>query len=146
FHAMSDGNEFGILVDDISVKLSPPVDVGVSGITVPSLNCPTSNVFVQATVTNYNTTTINFATYPVTVTANITGAATGTLTALLNTGTLAAGASTNVYLSPSFNFTTSGLYNITVATSTSPASNDPETGNDSYSTSINVNANPPVPV
>src|SRR4029077_13299860 len=135
FHAMSDGNEFGILVDDISVKLSPPVDVGVSGITVPSLNCPTSNVFVQATVTNYNTTTINFATYPVTVTANITGAATGTLTALLNTGTLAPGASMGIYLSPSFNFSTGGIYNITASTATTPASNDPETGNDAFTTS-----------
>ncbi|MFI5129937.1 MAG: choice-of-anchor J domain-containing protein, partial [Chitinophagales bacterium] len=146
FHATSAGDEFGILVDDISVKISPVMDVGISGITVPSLNCPTNNVFVQATVTNFNTTTLNFATYPVTVTANITGAGTGTLTTLLNTGTLAPGASMNVFLSPSFNFSTGGLYNMTVTTSTTPASNDPETGNDSYSTSILVNSNPPAPV
>src|SRR6185436_12264073 len=115
FHATSLGDEFGILVDDISVKISPLVDVGVTGLTLPSLNCPTSGVFVAATVTNFNTTTLNFATYPVTVTANITGAGTGTMTTLLNSGTLAPGASMSVYLSPSFNFTTGGLYNITVA-------------------------------
>lgn len=143
FHIFSNPDEFGLLMDDISVKLAPVVDVGVSGITVPSLNCPTSNVFVQATVTNYNTTTQNFATYPVTVTANISGAASGILTTTLNTGTLAPGASMSVYLSPTFNFTTGGVYNINVSTS-SPF--DTETQNDAYNTSILVNSNPPVPV
>src|SRR4029079_18277658 len=95
---------------------------------------------------NYNTTTLNFATYPVTVTANITGAGTGTLTALLNQGILAPGASMSVYLSPSFSFSAAGAYNITATTSTNPATNDPETANDSYTTSINVNPNPPTPV
>ncbi len=146
FHAMSLPDEAFLYIDDVSVKTAPLVDVGVSGLTLPSLTCPTNNVFVQATVKNYNTSVQNFATYPVTVTANITGAATATLTALINTGTLAPGASMNVYLSPSFNFSVGGIYNITTATSTTPASNDPETGNDSYSTSINVNPNPATPV
>src|SRR6185503_5236589 len=145
-HAMSLPDQAFLYIDDVSVKTAPLVDVGVSGLTLPSLNCPTSGVFVQATVTNYNTTTLNFATYPVTVTANITGAGTGTMTTLLNSGTLAPGASMSVYLSPSFNFTTGGLYNITAATSTNPATNDPETGNDAYSTTILVNPNPPTPV
>jgi len=146
FHAMSLPDQAFLYVDDISVKVAPLVDVGVTGLTLPSLNCPTNGVFVQATVTNYNTTTLNFATYPVTVTANITGAGTGTLTALINSGSLAAGASMSVYLNPSFNFSAGGIYNITATTSTNPASNDPETGNDSYTTSVNVNPNPAVPV
>jgi subtilisin-like proprotein convertase family protein len=143
FHAISLADQAFLYLDDVSVKLAPLVDVGISGITVPSLNCPTNNVFVQATVRNYNTTAVNFATYPVTVTANITGAATGTLTALLNTGTLAPGASMGIYLSPSFNFSVGGTYTINVATS-SPV--DPETGNDAFTTSVIVNPNPPVPV
>lgn len=146
FHAISLADQAFLYLDDVSVKLAPLVDVGITGVTMPSLNCPTNGVFVQATVTNFNTTTINFATYPVTVTANITGAGTGTLTTLLNTGSLAPGASMSIYLNPSFNFSAAGIYNMTVATSTNPASNDPETSNDSYSTSITVNPNPPVPV
>jgi len=147
FHAISAADQAFLYLDDVSVKLAPLVDVGVTGLITPSLNCPTTSaVFLQATIKNYNTTTLNFATYPVTVTANITGAGTGTLTALLNTGTLAAGASTTIYLSPAYNFSSGGIYNITVATSTTPPSNDPETGNDSYTTSITVNPTPPVPV
>ncbi len=91
FHAMSDADQWGMLVDDISVKTTPLVDVGITGLTLPSLNCPTNGVFVQATIRNYNLTAINFATNPVTVTANITGAATATLSTVLNAGTLAAG-------------------------------------------------------
>ncbi|MEI9811132.1 MAG: GEVED domain-containing protein [Bacteroidota bacterium] len=143
FHNISDPDQAFLFIDDISVKISPKVDVGVTNITLPSLNCPTSGVFVQATIRNYNTTIQNFATYPVTVTATITGAVTSTLTATLNAGTLAPGASMDIYLSPSQNFTVAGIYNITTATS-SP--DDPETGNDAYVTSINVNPNPPAPV
>ncbi|MBL7743423.1 MAG: choice-of-anchor J domain-containing protein [Chitinophagaceae bacterium] len=143
FHAMSDGDKFGILVDNINVKVAPLVDVGITNVTLPNLNCPTSGVFVQARIKNYNLTTLNLATNPVTVTANITGAATGTLTATLNTGTLAPNAVMDFYLSPAFNFTAGGVYNITVATS-SP--DDPETANNAYSTSVNVNPNPPTPV
>jgi subtilisin-like proprotein convertase family protein len=143
FHAMSLADQAFLYLDDVSVKLAPLVDVGVTAVTLPTLNCPTNNVFLQATVTNFNTTPQNFATYPVTVTANITGAATGTLTATLNTGTLAPGASMIIYLSPSFNFSTGGIYNINVATS-SPV--DPETGNDAITTSVTVNPTPPTPI
>jgi subtilisin-like proprotein convertase family protein len=119
------------------------VDVGVANITTPPLNCPTSGVFLQATVKNYNTTTLDFAVHPVTVNAVIAGAASGTVTAVLNSGTLAPGASTDVYLSPSFNFTAAGVYTIT-ATTVNP--DDPETGNDSYATSAYITGNPATPV
>jgi subtilisin-like proprotein convertase family protein len=143
FHNISDPDQAFLFIDDISVKVSPKVDVGITGLTLPSLTCPTTNgVFVQATIKNYNTVVQNFATYPVTVTANITGALTATLTATLNTGTLAPGASMGIYLSPAFNFSAGGLYNITTATS-SP--DDPETGNNAYTTSVNVNSNPANP-
>ncbi len=143
FHSISLGDQGYLILDDISVKTTPLVDVGITGIVTPSLNCPTNGVFVQATIKNYNTTTLNFAQYPVTVTANITGAGTGTLSTVLNTGTLAAGAEMGIYLSPAFNFSAGGTYNITVATS-SP--DDPETGNNTFTTAINVNPNPTTPV
>lgn len=143
FHNISAPDQAFLFIDDISVRIAPKVDVGITGITLPSLNCPTSGVFVQATIRNYNTVVQDFATYPVTVNANITGAATGTLTTTLNQGTLAPGASMQVYLNPAFNFTTAGVYNITTTT-VSP--DDPETGNDAFVTSVNVNPNPATPV
>jgi len=36
FHITSDPDEFGLLLDDVSVKLAPLVDVGISAITLPS--------------------------------------------------------------------------------------------------------------
>jgi hypothetical protein len=132
-----------ILLDDVSVKPTPLVDVGISAITTPSLNCPTSGVFVQATIKNYNWSTQNFATYPVTVTGTISGAAAGTISTVLNTGTLAPGASMNIFLSPAFNFTTAGDYTISVKT-VSPV--DPETTSDSTVTTLTVNPSPPAPV
>lgn len=143
FHNISDPDQAFLFIDDISVKVAPKVDMGVKTITLPSLNCPVSGVFIRATIKNYNTVVQNFATYPITVTANITGAATGTASAVINTGTLAPGGEMEIYLSPAFNFTAGGIYNITTATS-SP--DDPETGNDAYVTSVNVNPNPPTPV
>jgi subtilisin-like proprotein convertase family protein len=143
FHNISGPDQAFLFIDDISVRVAPKVDVGITGIITPSLNCPTSGVFVQATIRNYNTVIQNFATYPVTINANITGAATATLTTTLTQGTLAPGASMQVYLSPAFNFTTGGLYNLNVTT-VSP--DDPETGNDAFVTTINVNPNPTTPI
>lgn len=135
FHAISDPDQAFLYMDDISVRIAPLVDAGATGITgIPT--CPGSTA-TQATITNYNLTTLNFATYPVTVTASMTGASTGSVSTTLNTGTLAAGASMTVNL-PAFNFV-AGVYNITVKTA-SPS--DPETGNDSYSTIAYVNPTP----
>lgn len=140
FHATSLPDQAFLYLDDVSVKVTPLVDVGVTTAAgIPT--CPAATGVLQATIRNYNTTPQNFATYPVTVTATITGAATGTLTTTINTGTLAAGATLNQAL-PAFNFV-SGLYNVTITTS---SANDPETGNDSYTTSFFVNASPVAPI
>jgi subtilisin-like proprotein convertase family protein len=147
FHDISDPDQAFLFIDDISVKIAPVVDVGITGITLPSLTCPTNGVFIQATIRNYNTTTLDFSLHPVRVTATITGPLpTATLTALLNTGTLASGASMGIYLSPAYNFSSGGLYTIVTTTSTVVPGEDPETGNDANTTIVNVNPNPPVPV
>jgi len=145
FHNISDPDQAFLFIDDISVKVAPKVDVGVTGLTMPSLTCPASGVFVRAKVRNFNTVPINFGTYPVTVTATITGAGTGTLTTTLDAddGTLAPGEIREVYLSPSFNFTAAGIYNVTTKT-ISP--DDTEPGNDAYTTSFNVSPNPTTPI
>lgn len=139
FHAMSLPDQAFLYIDDISVRIAPVVDAGVTGISTTLPTCPANNNVVKATIRNFNLTTLNFATYPVTVTATITGAQTATLTTVVNTGTLAPGASMDVSL-PAFNFT-AGLYNITYATS---QPNDTENANDAFTTSVFVNATPPV--
>jgi subtilisin-like proprotein convertase family protein len=138
FHAMSLPDQAFLYIDNVSVKVTPLVDVGVTTAAgIPS--CPATSGQLVATITNFNLTPQNFATYPVTVTANITGAATGSVSTTINTGTLAPGATQNVTL-PAFNFG-AGLYNVTIATS---QANDPETTNDSYTTSFFVNTSPTV--
>ncbi|MEI9945644.1 MAG: choice-of-anchor J domain-containing protein [Chitinophagaceae bacterium] len=140
FHAFSDPDEFAMFIDDISVKVTPLVDAGATGLTaIPT--CPAATGVMQATIRNYNLTTLNFATYPVTVTATMSGASTGSVNTVVNTGTLAPGASMTVTL-PAFNYIT-GTYNVTVATS-SPS--DPETANNAYTTSFFVNPSPAAPV
>ncbi len=139
FHAMSDADQAYLILDDISVKTTPVVDMGVTGLVVPDLTCPpTSPVIVQATIRNYNIVPIDFAAFPITVNASITGSATATLTTTINTGTLAAGASRNVFLNPGFAFA-AGLYNITTTT---VSASDPEPANNAYTTTINVNPQP----
>jgi subtilisin-like proprotein convertase family protein len=146
FHAISLADQAFLYLENVSVKTAPLVDVGISDIsTTPSLNCPASNVFIQATVRNYNTTTVDFGLHPVNVTGTITGAATANPSASLTSGTLAAGASMTIYLSPAVNFTTPGQYNITVKTSTVTVTDDPETANDALTIVANVNPNPPAP-
>lgn len=138
FHATSLPDQAFLYLDDISVDIAPVVDAGATGITgVPT--CPAPTGVISATVINYNLTTLDFAAYPVTVTADITGAAATTLTTVLNSGTLAAGASMDVAF-PAYNYT-SGFYNVTIA-ATSP--DDPITGNNSFVTSFFVNESPAV--
>lgn len=137
FHAMSLADQAFLLLEDVSVRVAPVVDLGVTTLTgIPT--CPAANGVLHATITNHNLTDQNFATYPVTVTATITGAATSTLTTTINTGTLAAGASMDVPF-PTFNYAGPGVYNVTI---NAGSPNDSETGNDLYTTSFFVNASP----
>src|SRR5690606_1028663 len=131
-----------LYIDDISVRVGPVVDVGITGIITPDLTCPVNGVFLQATIRNYNTNPVDFSQYPATINADITGASTGSATTTLTAGTLAPGASMTVYLDPAHNFGP-GSHNITVTT-VSP--DDPETGNDAFTTTVNVSPNPTTPV
>lgn len=137
FHAFSDPDQGYLVVEDVSVKTTPLVDAGVPGIRQTLPTCPAPNFGLTVNVVNYNLTTLNMATYPLTVTASITGAATTTLTATVNTGTLAPGDTLQVPL-PAFTFN-AGLHNITFKV-TNP--NDSENANDAYATSVFVNPTP----
>ena len=145
FHAYSFADEFGLLVDDISVKAAPLVDVGISNITLPNITCPVNNVFIQAEVKNYNLTPVNFALTPVNINARIVlnGTTTTNLPATtLNSGIIPPNGTMNVYLGTAYNFV-AGTHDITLNTT---SVQDPEVQNDTLKRTVVVNPNPPTPV
>lgn len=92
-----------------------PTPVKIDG-SITALVAPTS-AFACFTSTEQVTVTfrnlaggIDFSVTPVTITVNVSGPAAATLTATINTGTLAAGASLDVPLSPTLNMTSVGTY------------------------------------
>jgi hypothetical protein len=89
--------------------------------------CYTKSETVIITIRNSSTSTINFATNPVTVTTNVTGAVTQTLTTVLNSGTLASDSTINVTMSQPLNMSAPGTYVFNASTS---VSGDVNTSND----------------
>lgn len=88
------------------------VDVGVQSLVSPSATgCYTANEAVTVSLRNFGSSVIDFSVSPVTITVNVTGTATQTLTTVVNTGTLAAGSSQNVTLPGTLNMSISGIYN-----------------------------------
>lgn len=72
--------------------------------------CYTNAETVSVRIRNSGLATINFATDPVTLTVNVTGAATQTLSAVVNTGTLASNATMVVALPATLDMTAAGSY------------------------------------
>jgi hypothetical protein len=94
--------------DDFNISA---LDMGVTGLVTPvSSGCYSANETVTVTVRNFGTATIDFAVNPVTVTVNVSGAATQILSTTVNSGTLAAGASTNITIPATLNMSASGTY------------------------------------
>lgn len=145
FHALSEADQAFLVLDDISVAIAPQVDAGATGLTLPALTCPTNNVTFQAQIKNYNVKPLNFATNNVEVIAAIRtpGNTNDTVRTRLTSGTVAAGATTDIYLSPNYNFAAGGTYTIKLYTS-SPV--DPINGNDTLYRTVVVNPFPTVPV
>jgi hypothetical protein len=107
---------------------SPPKDIGPTALALPTaLSCFTNAQPVSVSIKNQGTTTLNFATSPVTVTANVTGATSATLNGTISTGTLTAGSSVNVPMSTNLNMSAGGVYNFALSTS---MSGDTDPGND----------------
>jgi hypothetical protein len=95
------------------------LDMGASAFVAPSnsaTGCYTNAETVTVTIKNYAGTTIDFSVNPVTVTTNVTGAVVTSLSATVNSGTLASGASMDVNMSTTLDMTTAGTYNFTAST------------------------------
>ncbi len=142
FQAYSIVNQEMLLLDSINVKLLPLVDVGISGVSTSLPICPTPSTAISASLHNYNLGPVDFSVYPVTVTATISGAGSGTVSTVVNTGTLAAGEDLAVDL-PAFPFNTAGTYDISIASSNST---DVDTSNNAFTVSQIVNPSPTAPV
>ncbi|NTX00035.1 MAG: hypothetical protein HGB35_08955 [Geobacteraceae bacterium] len=95
-----------------------------------STGCYTSSESVSITIKNNGTATVDFTVNPVTVTTNVTGAATQSLSAVVNTGSLAAGLTQDVLMTTPLDMTVAGTYTFNAYTS---VVGDGNTGNDAMS-------------
>ncbi|MBK6964144.1 MAG: hypothetical protein IPH20_09400 [Bacteroidales bacterium] len=87
------------------------LDMGATALVAPvSGGCYSASETVTVTVKNYGTLAINFAVNPVTVTTEVTGAVTQTMSFVLNSGTLAPGLSQNVNMAGVLDMTVGGIY------------------------------------
>ncbi|MCC6635275.1 MAG: hypothetical protein IT251_07220, partial [Chitinophagaceae bacterium] len=96
------------------------LDMGVSAFVAPATaaqGCYTNAQTVTVTIKNYAGVTIDFSVNPVTVTTNVTGAVITSLNAILNSGTLASGASMDVDMSTTLDMSTVGTYTFNATTS-----------------------------
>ena len=86
-------------------------DVGVKSLVAPAASgCFTTAQTVTVKLHNYDSKAINFVNNPVTINLAITGAASGTFTKRVATGTLAAGADLNVDVTTAAQLNTAGTY------------------------------------
>jgi len=93
--------------DDVSFD----TDLGATALVAPATGgCYGSSERVTVTIKNYGTADIDFAVDNATVTTNVTGAVTQTLSANLTSGVLLAGATQDVMMSTTLDMTTPGTY------------------------------------
>jgi hypothetical protein len=96
------------------------LNMGAEALVTPDVvgsGCYSSTETVTVRVRNSSVAAINFAATPVTVTVNVTGAVTQTLTKILNTGTLAGNTTLNVMMPTTLDMTTAGVYTFNANTS-----------------------------
>jgi GEVED domain/Fibronectin type III domain len=112
------------------------IDIGVNALVRPTAttSCHSSAEPVIVTLNNFSSNLIDFTITPVTITTNVTGVVTATLTQTINTGTLAAGLSMPVTMG-TISTSVSGSY--TFAT-TSSATGDVNITNNNNTTVVAV--------
>jgi|GEM_PF-6493586 len=136
------GTPWYLVFDDFRLETSPSLDVATAGLVAPAVTCPTANAPLAARIVNASGVALNLAANPVTVTASVSGAGSGTLSGTANSGTLAPGDTLAVNLQPAFSFSTGGSYIFNVAAT---LAGDGFTGNDSSVSTVFVNSNPTNP-
>jgi hypothetical protein len=91
----------------------PPssVDISLNALINPGIGCGNASETVTVQLKNEGLAIHDFATNPTTVTVNITGAITTSVSATVNTGTLAVNGTLNVNCTLPINMSTNGTYN-----------------------------------
>lgn len=121
--------------------VAPTIDIAFDAI-IPTATttCHSASESIVVTVKNTGANTINCVTDPISVTTNVTGTITASATGLLNTGTLASGATAQITLTPAINTTVAGNYTFT--TTISPLAGETQTANNSSVNTITISASP----
>lgn len=99
------------------------IDISLNAFISPGMGCGNASETVTVQLKNEGSSIHNFVTNPTTVTVNITGAVTTSVTATVNTGTLAINGTLNVNCTPTVNMTTNGTYNFASSHSTTGDAN-----------------------
>ena len=100
--------------------LTAGINMSAEGLNAPSISssgCYTNAETITVRIRNNSTSTIDFSVNPVTVTVNVTGAATQTLMTTLTGGTLASDATLNVTMPVTLDMTALGVYTFNANTS-----------------------------
>ncbi|WP_168026834.1 T9SS-dependent choice-of-anchor J family protein [Ignavibacterium album] len=118
-----------------------PTDLGaIALVSPPNLECFGSTETVTVQIKNYGSATINFAVTPATVYASVTGPNPQTFSpVIINSGTLAPGATQDVTITTTYNMTGFGTYTFNAYTA---ISGDGNSANDAMSPVIRANVAP----
>lgn len=98
------------------IPMATGLDIKASDLTSPAITqgCYNSEA-VKVLITNNSVTPLNLAANPVTVNVNVSGAASANLSTLVNTGTLASGASLEVTVTDPFVMSNFGQYTFAIS-------------------------------
>jgi hypothetical protein len=100
-------------INQMQLVMPIATDISATAITgIPTSNCSNASVPLSVTLRNEGEEPIDFSVTPATVTLEITGASTQTLTGTLSTGTLAPAATVDVTMSSPANFTAGGVHQL----------------------------------
>ncbi|KAA9340548.1 T9SS type A sorting domain-containing protein [Adhaeribacter soli] len=129
----------GFGLDDFTIKGSP--DLAVSSLRSPLQGCvPVSAIAVR--LQNKNVETIDLALTPVTVQVAVSGAKTGTFSAVLDTGSIVGNSYYEVKVpSPGFTMNTTGTYTFSIS---SPLSGDVNPADNSMTKAVAVTGTAPM--
>jgi hypothetical protein len=113
----------------VTILPAPPFDMGATALVAPAnTGCYSGTETVTVTIKNYSNTLIDFSVNPVTVNASVTGPNAMSFTpVIVNTGTLAPLATTNVVITTTYNMTAAGTYVFSASTA---ITGDGNAGND----------------
>jgi trimeric autotransporter adhesin len=138
---VDDINNYDFHLDDINIDNVTGIDAGVVSLAAPPASgCLTASETVTVNIRNHGFTAVNFATDSITVTVNVTGPNPQALSKVINTGTLAPGATMPVTVSTVYDMSIAGIYYFNASTSASSA--DYDLTNDAMPQAFSVSTTP----